>query len=122
LRRLRPNASPNPRTSCHVVEKERQCDNTHIAQNRGWQKYNVQTRPYRQTKVCFNLALPINVVKPAKIHAKVCITTQHDSKEIVISIARQARGMNGTNKARKPRDDASKNGRSAPGETPREGA
>ena len=38
LRQLRPNASLNRRTSCHVVEKERQCGKTHIAQNRGWQK------------------------------------------------------------------------------------
>jgi hypothetical protein len=91
LRQLRSNASPNRRTSCHVVEKERRCDKTHIAQNRGWQKNNVQTRPYRQTKVCFNLAILINVAELAQIHAKSRITAQHHFKEIVLSIARQTR-------------------------------
>jgi hypothetical protein len=40
----------------------------------------------------FYLAVLINFAEPAQIHAKSRITIEHRSKEIVISIARQARG------------------------------
>ena len=54
-------------------------------------KNNVQTRPYRQTKVCFNLALTSNVADTTQIHAKACIVTEWYSREIVIIIARRIR-------------------------------
>ena len=58
--RLRPhghNTSPNQRTLCHGVEKETKCGAANIAPKQTKQKNNVQTRPYRQTKDCFNLAI-----------------------------------------------------------------
>jgi hypothetical protein len=44
----------------------------------------------RKRHACFNLALLINIAEPAQIHAKSRISTQHHSKEIVISIAPSA--------------------------------
>ena len=47
--------------------------------------------PEKATGCLFYLAVLINVAEPVQIHAKSRITTQYHSKEIVISIARQAR-------------------------------
>lgn len=91
MRRLCRETSSNPRSSHHGVEKETQYDWSHTAKNRSRRKNNVQTKPYTQTPVCFNLAFLINFAEPALIRANPRITTQRHSKEFVITIARQVR-------------------------------
>jgi hypothetical protein len=85
LRRRPRDASPNLRTLRHGVEKETECGVTNIGDNTTTPESNVQTTAYRQTTVCFNLALNPNSAECTLNHAKSHAGTQHPLKEIGIA-------------------------------------
>jgi hypothetical protein len=87
LRRHGHNTSPNRRTLCHGVVKETKCGATNIAPKQTKQKTNVQTRTYRQTPVCFNLALNPNSTEATPTHAKIRLMPRHNWTEIDLSCA-----------------------------------
>ena len=82
MRRRHRETSSNPRSSHHGVEKETQCGKTHLAQKSVRRKSNVQTKPYLQTPVCFNLALLTNFANCAQIHAIPGITKDDDQWQL----------------------------------------
>jgi len=88
MRRRQRKTSSNPQSSHHGVEKEMQCGKTHLAAKSARRKNNVQTKPYQQTQVCFNLALLINFADPAPIHAKSPIHSKRDSTKIRAVVAK----------------------------------
>jgi hypothetical protein len=68
LRRSPRHASPNLRTLRYGVEKETECGFANIGDNTTTPESNVQTTAYRQTTVCFNLALNPNSAECTRIH------------------------------------------------------
>jgi hypothetical protein len=70
-------------------------------------KNNVQTKPYLQTPVCFNLALLTHFADCAQIHAIPRITTHDDQSQIRTKTPLSSRiegAISGANEAQDPCD------------------